>query len=155
MCTDLQLDCLPRREGHHIHASREQSPGERQSGPVQGAGSTRDGEGGRETSHQSPAVSEWEGEREKPGNTWGVASRPMAQQLPGIWSIKRGKRQPGLNKLEGAAGVGDHLSQLSSAARPSSLLPAAHSPVLGQGTGCFTWLWSAGCSWQINSTSRQ
>lgn len=41
------------------------------------------GREGREASQQSPAVSEWEGERKKPGNTWGVATGAGAQPCPG------------------------------------------------------------------------
>lgn len=41
------------------------------------------GREGRETSQPSPAVSEWEGERKKPGNTWGVATGPRAQPCLG------------------------------------------------------------------------
>lgn len=61
---------------------------------------------------QSAAVSEWEGEW-KPGGTGGVATGAEAQQHPGgasglsshaeKQSIKPSSKQPGLNKLQGAA----------------------------------------------------
>lgn len=116
-CTDLQLCTLTWREGPQTHGSRGQSPGERQSRLAGDSGS-------RETSQQSPAVSEWEGKR-KPGNTWELQPDPGPHRVCS-----------GLNKLEGAAS--DHPPQLSSAARPPHG-PSCSQPRVQPGNS-FTWL---------------
>lgn len=65
------------------------------------------GREGRETSQQSPTVSEWEGER-KPGNTWGVATRPRAQPCPGGAEGHGSYPKFGASKREG-----DSLAEIS------------------------------------------
>lgn len=108
MCT--ALGSLPQRDSHQTHTSE----GSRGEGSPAGWSlrSTRDGEGDSESRHQSPSFGVGgtaEGVRQHLGccnQSQGPAvSRRSrrAWQLPKIWSIQMGGRQPGFNKLEEAA----------------------------------------------------
>lgn len=93
ICTDLQLESQRQRA---ITRGK----------VVQAGFQARDphvmGREGRETSQQSPTVSEWEGERKKPGNTWGVATGPGAQ--PRLGAAEGHSSYPKLGASRGKRG---------------------------------------------------